>query len=144
MEHLELELAIGLVALAVAAYALVAARLSRWSVSAAFSFLAIGTVIGWLATTMGAESMPGHEILGSLAELTLAPFCGGLKLLEAVFLVFGFQSTFCERLLLGVDVLLELLQVLALRRQLARGALQFFFLCLLFLSVYDNLFVGGI
>ena len=72
MEHVELELAIGLVALAVAAYALIAARLSKWSVSAAFSFLAIGTVIGWLATTMGAESMPGHEILGSLAELTLA------------------------------------------------------------------------
>ena len=43
---LDLDLAIGLIGLLVAAYALVAVRLSRLSISAAFSFLVIGALIG--------------------------------------------------------------------------------------------------
>ncbi len=66
------EIAFGLIALAVAAYALVAARLAKSSVSAAFSFLVIGTLIGGAGLGVLATDLPDADTLGQLAELTLA------------------------------------------------------------------------
>lgn len=71
MEH-DLDLAIGLVALLVAAYCLVAVRLARWSVSAAFSFLVIGVVISGAGLGLRIQDLPTADVLGSLAEITLA------------------------------------------------------------------------
>jgi NhaP-type Na+/H+ or K+/H+ antiporter len=72
VELTELELAIGLVALAVAAYGLLAAALARWSVSAAFAFLVIGAMIGGFGIGVGAADVGGSTALGILAEVTLA------------------------------------------------------------------------
>jgi NhaP-type Na+/H+ or K+/H+ antiporter len=66
------ELSVGLIALAVAAYGMVAARLTRWSVSAAFSFLVIGAIIGGAGLGVVIEELPDPDILSNLAEVTLA------------------------------------------------------------------------
>lgn len=66
------DLALGLLALAVAAYAMVAALLERWSVSSAFAFLVIGAIIGGIGLGSIANDPPGTDALGMLAELTLA------------------------------------------------------------------------
>jgi NhaP-type Na+/H+ or K+/H+ antiporter len=65
-------LAVGLLALLVAAYAMVAARLARWSVSAAFSFLVIGAIIGGAGAGVAIEDLPTGDVLSVLAEVTLA------------------------------------------------------------------------
>jgi NhaP-type Na+/H+ or K+/H+ antiporter len=70
--HLSIELGIGLIALAVAIYGLLAAGLTRISVSSAFAFLVIGTVIGGMGAGLVMEDLPGPGALGLLAELTLA------------------------------------------------------------------------
>ncbi len=62
---------VGLIALAVAAYGLVAAVLTRASVSAAFSFLAIGAVIAGGGLGIIAVAAPGTDALSVLAEVTL-------------------------------------------------------------------------
>lgn len=59
----DLDLAVGLLALLVAAYGMLAVRLARWSVSAAFAILVIGAVIG---------DLPSPDMLSILAEVTLA------------------------------------------------------------------------
>ena len=71
LDH-SVDLAFGLLALAVAAYAMLAAILSRYSVSAAFSFLVIGAIIGGSGLGLLVEGLPGGEILSLLAEITLA------------------------------------------------------------------------
>ncbi|MEX1334818.1 MAG: cation:proton antiporter, partial [Candidatus Limnocylindrales bacterium] len=68
----DLDLAFGLVALLVAGYGMVALRLGRWSISAAFSFLVIGAIIGGVATGAHVEGLPSTDVLGLLAEITLA------------------------------------------------------------------------
>jgi NhaP-type Na+/H+ or K+/H+ antiporter len=68
----DLDLAIGLLALLVAAYGMVAVRLARWSVSAAFSFLVIGAVIAGAGAGVHIEDLPKADVLGALAEITLA------------------------------------------------------------------------
>jgi NhaP-type Na+/H+ or K+/H+ antiporter len=68
----ELDLAVGLLALLVAGYGLVAARLARWSVSAAFSFLVIGAIISGAGFGLQIQNLPTADVLGALAELTLA------------------------------------------------------------------------
>ena len=65
-------LTIGLVALAVAVYGLVAARLTRASVSAAFAFLAIGAIASGASIDIVAADLPDTKVLGTLAEVTLA------------------------------------------------------------------------
>ena len=70
--ELDLDLAIGLIGLLVAAYALVAVRLSRWSISAAFSFLVIGALIGGAGMGITFEDLPASDTLSILAEVTLA------------------------------------------------------------------------
>jgi len=67
-----LDLAVGLIALLVAAYGLVAVRLARWSVSASFSFLVIGAVIGGAGVGLTVSDLPTSDLLGVLAEVTLA------------------------------------------------------------------------
>ena len=69
---IDLRMAVGLIALAVATYAMIAARLSRWSVSAAFSFLVIGAVISGMFGSEVLKDLPAPDVLGVLAELTLA------------------------------------------------------------------------
>jgi NhaP-type Na+/H+ or K+/H+ antiporter len=69
---LDFDLAIGLLALLVAAYAMAAARLARWSVSAAFSFLVIGAIIGGAYAGLVTDGLPTGDVLGILAEITLA------------------------------------------------------------------------
>lgn len=68
----ELDLAIGLIALLVAAYGMVALRLARRSVSAAFAFLVIGALISGLGIGLSGASLPSTATLGILAEITLA------------------------------------------------------------------------
>jgi NhaP-type Na+/H+ or K+/H+ antiporter len=68
----ELDLAVGLLALLVAAYAMVAVRLSHWSVSAAFSFMVIGAVIGGAGAGITVTDLLSPTMLSVLAELTLA------------------------------------------------------------------------
>ena len=67
-----LDLAVGLLALLVAAYAMVAVRLARWSVSTAFSFMLIGAIIGGLGVGLTVEDLPTPDTLSVLAEVTLA------------------------------------------------------------------------
>ncbi len=67
-----LDLAVGVLALLVAAYAMVAARLARWSVSAAFSFMVIGAIIGGAGVGVTVSDLPSMDMLSILAELTLA------------------------------------------------------------------------
>ena len=68
----DLDLAVGLLALLVAAYAIVAVRLARWSVSAAFSFMLIGAIIGGLGLGITVDDLPTPDTLSTLAEVTLA------------------------------------------------------------------------
>jgi NhaP-type Na+/H+ or K+/H+ antiporter len=70
--NVELDLAIGLIALLVAAYGLVALRLARRSVSAAFAFLVIGAVFSGLGLGLTGAALPTTETLSILAEVTLA------------------------------------------------------------------------
>ena len=70
--ELSLELGIGLISLAVAAYTLVAGWLARRSVSAAFSFVAIGAVIGGIGVGVMTEVEPDVTVLTLLTEVTLA------------------------------------------------------------------------
>jgi NhaP-type Na+/H+ or K+/H+ antiporter len=56
----------------VSAYGLVAALLARYSVSAAFAFVAIGALLGGGGVGMMSESIPDRSALGGLAEVTLA------------------------------------------------------------------------
>ena len=71
MEY-DFDLAIGLLALLVAAYGMVAARLSRWSVSAAFSFLVMGAIISGAGVGAQLDGVPKTDVLSALAEITLA------------------------------------------------------------------------
>lgn len=68
----DLDLAVGLLALLVAAYGMLAVRLARWSVSAAFAFFVIGAVIGGAAVGVVIDGLPTSDMLGILAEITLA------------------------------------------------------------------------
>ena len=68
----DVDIVIGLIALLVAAYSMVAVRLARWSVSAPFAFLAIGAIIGLSGLDLFGEHQPDADLLGQLAELTLA------------------------------------------------------------------------
>lgn len=68
----DLDLAIGLLALLVAAYGMIAVRLARWSVSAAFSFLVIGAIIGGFGVGVTISDLPAPDMLSILAEVTLA------------------------------------------------------------------------
>ena len=68
----ELELGIGVLALVVAAYGLVARALSRRSVSAAFAFTAIGAMLGGTGLGMVVDVLPGMSVLSLVAEVTLA------------------------------------------------------------------------
>ena len=70
--ELSLELGLGFVALAVAAYSIVARSLSRRSVSAAFSFVVIGAIFGGAGIGIMAEGLPDASSLGLLTEITLA------------------------------------------------------------------------
>lgn len=69
---LDIELAIGLIAVLVAAYGMVAVRLARWSVSAPFSFLVIGALIGGAGLGFIDEDLRTIDLLSILAEVTLA------------------------------------------------------------------------
>ena len=69
---LDVDLALGLLALLVAAYSMVAVRLARWSVSAAFSFLVIGALIGGAGLGVHVDELPTTDVLSVLAEITLA------------------------------------------------------------------------
>ncbi len=69
---MDLHLGFGLLALLVAAYSMVAVRLARWSISAAFAFLVIGAVIAGAGLGGFAEELPATDVLGVLAEITLA------------------------------------------------------------------------
>ena len=68
----DLDLAVGLLALLVAAYGMLAVRLARWSVSAAFAFLVIGAIIGGTAAGTVIDDLPTPDTLSILAEVTLA------------------------------------------------------------------------
>lgn len=70
--HLGDDLTVGLIALAVAAYGLAAAALTRASVSGAFAFLVIGAVIGGGGLGLLDSGAPEPAALGVLAEVTLA------------------------------------------------------------------------
>jgi len=69
---MDLALGIGVVALVVAAYGLIAALLARYSVSAAFAFMVIGALLGGGGIGMLTESGADRSTLGALAEVTLA------------------------------------------------------------------------
>lgn len=69
---LNVELGLGLVALAVAGYTIMAGWLSRRSVSAAFSFVAIGAIIGGAGLSVMVDELPDTSSLGLLTEVTLA------------------------------------------------------------------------
>jgi sodium/hydrogen antiporter len=66
------DLGIGLLALLVAVYGLVAVRLARWSVSAPFAFLVIGTLIGGAGLGLAVADLATLDTLSILAEVTLA------------------------------------------------------------------------
>ena len=66
------QLIVGLIALLVAAYGLVATKLARASVSAAFAFMAIGAITGGLDAGLVPEDIPATRALSLLAEVTLA------------------------------------------------------------------------
>ena len=66
------EIAVGLLALLVAGYSMVAVRLSRWWISAPFAFLVIGSVIGWAWVGAVDQDVVTSQLLGTLAEVTLA------------------------------------------------------------------------
>jgi len=68
----DIDLAVGILALLVAAYGMVAVRLSRWSVSPAFSFLVIGSIIGGAGLGLVVHDLPSSDMLSTLAEVTLA------------------------------------------------------------------------
>jgi sodium/hydrogen antiporter len=68
----DFELTVGALALLVAAYGLLAVRLGRWSVSAPFSFLVIGAIIAGVGVGLASEALPSSDVLGILAEVTLA------------------------------------------------------------------------
>ena len=69
---MELELGLGVIALIVAAYGLIAALLARYSVSAAFAFMVIGALLGGGGVGMMTEALLDRSALGALAEVTLA------------------------------------------------------------------------
>lgn len=69
---ISLELAIGLVALVVAGYGLLSGLLSRYSVSAAFAFVAIGALLGGVGLGIFSDAGLERGTVGTLAELTLA------------------------------------------------------------------------
>lgn len=66
------DLIVGCVALLVAGYGLVSVRLSRWSVTAPMAFLLIGAVMGAVSLDLLDAAVPTDDILGQLAEITLA------------------------------------------------------------------------
>jgi NhaP-type Na+/H+ or K+/H+ antiporter len=66
------ELIMGLIALLVATYGLVATKLGRISISAAFAFMLIGAIIGWLGIGLFPGDVPVTTALSLLAEITLA------------------------------------------------------------------------
>ena len=68
----DLDLAVGLLALLVAAYGMLAVQLARWSVSAAFAILVIGAIIGGSAAGIVIGDLPSPDMLSILAEVTLA------------------------------------------------------------------------
>ena len=72
MIELDLELAIGLVALVVAVYGVLSRLLSRYSVSPAFAFVVIGAVLGGVGLGIFGDVEIELGQLGVLAELTLA------------------------------------------------------------------------
>jgi NhaP-type Na+/H+ or K+/H+ antiporter len=67
-----LELGVGIVAIVVAAWGLVAGLLARFSVSSALSFVIIGALLGGTSLGIITESAPGTSTLSLLAEVTLA------------------------------------------------------------------------
>ena len=69
---MSLELGIGIVALVVAGWGLVAAVLARFSVSSALSFVIIGALLGGTALRVITDTAPGTWALSLLAEVTLA------------------------------------------------------------------------
>ncbi len=69
---MELEFGLGVLALVVAGYGLIAALLARYSISAAFAFMVIGVLLGGGGIGMLTESVPDRSTLGALAEVTLA------------------------------------------------------------------------
>jgi NhaP-type Na+/H+ or K+/H+ antiporter len=72
MPSMNLETAVALVAIVVAAYGLLSGLLSRYSVSAAFAFVAIGALMGGAGLGILTDAGLGLDTLGPLAELTLA------------------------------------------------------------------------
>lgn len=66
------ELAIGLVAIVVALYGLLSGLLERYSISPAFAFVVIGAVLGGVGLGVFGEVEIDLDVLGQLAELTLA------------------------------------------------------------------------
>lgn len=72
MIELDLELAIGLVALVVAIYGALSRFLSNYSVSPAFAFVVIGAVLGGIGLGIFGDVELELSQLGVLAELTLA------------------------------------------------------------------------
>jgi len=69
---MELEFGLGVLALVVAGYGLIAALLARYSISAAFAFMVIGALLGGGGIGMLTETVPDRSTLGALAEVTLA------------------------------------------------------------------------
>ena len=69
---METEFAIGLLALLVAVYSMVSKRLSRWWISAPFAFLVIGSLLGGAGLDLFGDVTFASELLGTLAEVTLA------------------------------------------------------------------------
>ncbi len=69
---MNLEFGIGIVAIVVAAWGLIAGLLARYSVSSALSFVVIGALLGGTGLGMITESAPGASTLSLLAEVTLA------------------------------------------------------------------------
>lgn len=97
---IEIDLSVGLLALAVAAYGLTAATLSRRSVSAPFAFMVIGAAIGGVGIGIILRETPDPDVLGFLAELTLA------------IVLFGAASTIrLRRLEMDSPIVLRLLAV---------------------------------
>ena len=69
---MSLELGIGILALVVAGWGLIAALLARISVSSALSFVVIGALLGGSALSVFSETAPGTSTISLLAEVTLA------------------------------------------------------------------------